>query len=138
MRDQSLVGMMDGDLELVRSGTAVASPARAAFDLLIQEARSAEFKLIPRVRTAVRSVEFQYPDRRRNPFSVHARSGHLLFYLRRPILRPHPELFAAATARFGHVEPNSLGEYRARLHAPTDVADMLDFLREHRAWPMQE
>lgn len=68
---------------------------------------------------------------------MHARAGHLLFYLRRPILRAHPELFAAATARFGPVKPNSRKEYRAWLHTSEEVTDMLGFLREHAAWPMR-
>lgn len=54
---------MHEGVETVRGGTAAGSPVRAAFDLLIGEARSAGFKLIPRVDgTAVPSVEFQYPD----------------------------------------------------------------------------
>ena len=58
------------------------------------------------------AVEFQWSDRKLNPFSVIAQANHLTFYLRRPLLNANDGLFESATAQFGAVKPNALGEYR--------------------------
>ena len=107
-----------------------------AFDYLMAYSRAASFRLLVR-ESEVRAVELQWPDRKRNPFSVQGQASHLNFYLRRPILGEHPGLFDAAVAKFGPVRPNRLGEYRHHLRTIADVDDMLDFLREWQAWPSQ-
>ena len=125
---------MQNDLETVRAIFALQGPAGTALDYILVHARAAGFHLIPRT-SEVKSVELQWPDRRVNPFSVQAHAKHLNFYIRRPVLRTHPDLFEAAVAVFGAVKPNRLGEYRTHLMAVQDVDLMLDFLREHSAWP---
>ncbi len=113
------------------------SPAAAAFEYIIAQARAASFKLVPRT-SEVRSVELQWPDRKQNPFSVQSQAQHLNFYLRRPLLNSHPGLFEAAVDRFGPVKANSLGEYRTHLRTVADVDAMLAFLREQNAWPSRQ
>ena len=85
---------MDARVKLVRSVFAPGSAALAAFDYLLAHAGAAAFKFVP-YESAVRSVELQWPDRQRNPFSAQAHADYINFYLRRPILNEHPELFAA-------------------------------------------
>ncbi len=125
---------MASDFDLVRATLSAAHPAQAAFDYLIAHALAAGFVLVPRT-SEVRSIELQWPDRKRNPFSVQAHTGHVNFYLRRPILSEHPDLFDAAVAVFGPVRANSLGEYRTHLHDVEEAEKMLVFLRTHSAWP---
>jgi 5-methylcytosine-specific restriction protein A len=125
---------MTSDFELVRAVLSASDTARPTFDYLIAHALAAGFALVPRT-NAVRSIELQWPDRRRNPFSVQVSPNHVNFYLRRPILAEHPELFAVAVARFGVVKSNSLDEYRTHLEAVDQAEAMLAFLREHGAWP---
>lgn len=127
---------MDPGLAKVRDVFAIGSGALAAFDYLIAHAGAAGFRLVP-YDSAVRSVELQWPDRQRNPFSVQARPGHVNFYLRGPVLAELPRLFAAATERFGEVKPNGRGEYRRRLFSHAEAAEMLRLLREQGAWPSQ-
>jgi hypothetical protein len=122
------------DFEIVRAETDEGSPARSAFDYLMAHARAAAFVLVPRL-SAVRSIELQYPHVRRNPFSAQARPRHLNFYLRGPILTAVPGLFAAAEAKWEPVPANSLDEYRRHLRNVDEVDEMLDFLRQHGAWP---
>jgi hypothetical protein len=123
------------EVRIIRGGISATSPALTAFDYLIAHAAAAGFRLIPRTAGEVLSVELQYPDRRRNPFSAQTRPEHLNFYLRRPVLRRHEGLFQSAVARYGPVQPNSLGEYRRHLRTTAEVEDMLDFLRDEGAWP---
>lgn len=85
--------------------------------------------------SAVRSIELQYPNKKRNPFSAQAHPQHINFYLRRPILNEHEGLYAAAERQWGVVEPNHLNEYRRHLKTVDDVDEMLSFLRDHEAWP---
>lgn len=125
---------MTAEIAHVRSVFAPHSPALAAFDYLLAHAGAAAFRFIP-YGSAVRSVELQWPDRRRNPFSAQANPNYVNFYLRSPILTEHPELFSSATTRFGRVPKNSRGEYRKRLANPAEVDEMLAFLREQGAWP---
>lgn len=125
---------MGQDFDLVRATFASASPALAAFDYLIAHAGAAAFLFVPRT-NAVRSIELQWPDRRLNPFSAQAHADHVNFYLRRPILNLHPDLFDAAVAAFGPVKANSLNEYRRHLRTVADVDEMLGFLRKRGAWP---
>lgn len=108
----------------------------SAFDCLIAYARAAAFRFVVR-ESEVRSVELQWKDRKRSPFSIQSQANHLNFYLRRPILNNHPGLFEAASARFGSVKPNRLGEYRRHLHTVAEVDEMLQFLRDQGAWPTQ-
>jgi hypothetical protein len=110
------------------------SPVEAAFDYLIAYAKAASFNLIIRT-SAIRAVELQWPDRKLNPFAVIAQANHLTFYLRRPLLNAHASLFKAATAKFGSVKPNALGEYRTHLRGIEDVETLLGFLRQHGVWP---
>jgi hypothetical protein len=98
------------------------------------QARAAAFVLVPRL-SLVRSIELQWPNRNRNPFSAQTHTNHINFYLRVPILNAHVSLFEAAVAKFGPVKPNRLGEYRAHLHTVDEVDAMLAFLRAHEAWP---
>jgi hypothetical protein len=100
----------------------------------MEEATLAGFRLIPRL-SAVKSVELQWRNRRRNPFSAQAHRNHINFYLRRPILNEHPQLFAAAAREFGPVKSNHRDEYRTHLRTRADVDRMLMFLRKQRAWP---
>lgn len=125
---------MTPELAEIRRVFASGSSALAAFDYLLAHARAAAFTLVP-YRSAVRSIELQWPDANRNPYSAQAHSGHINFYLRRPILSAHPELFDAATEKFGKVADNHRGEYRKRLTDVADVDEMLGFLRKHDAWP---
>lgn len=122
------------NFETVRTEFVQGSPVEAAFDYLVAYAKAASF--IPIVRTsAISAVEFQWPDRKLNPYAVIAQANHLTFYLRRPILNAHEGLFDAAAAKFGTVKPNALGEYRTHLKTVDDVEAMLSFLREQAAWP---
>lgn len=125
---------MDSGVALVRNIFAPRSAVLAAFDYLLAHAGAAAFKFVPR-KSAVRSIELQWPDHQRNPFSAQAHANYVNFYLRRPILNRHPQLFAAATRHFGEVKENRLREYRKRLANPAEVDEMLDFLREQGAWP---
>jgi hypothetical protein len=125
--------MMDR-IDAVRQCFASGSPALAAFDHLLEEAKCAGFRLVPRL-SAVRSIELQWPDRRQNPFSAQANPQHINFYLRRPILKEHLQLYLAASREFGQVRPNRLGEYRAHLKTPADVDRMISFLSLNGAWP---
>lgn len=111
---------MNSGLAMVRSVFAPGSAALAAFDYLLAHAGAAAFKFVP-YESAVRSVELQWPDRQRNPFSAQAHADYVNFYLRRPILNEHRQLYAAATTRFGDVKENRLGEYRRRLANPAEV-----------------
>lgn len=126
---------LDEEIAEVRSVLLAGSPACAAFDYLLAQARAADFELVCRVAGAVKAVEFQRPDKKRNPFAAQAARGHVNFYLRVPILAEHPGLFAAAERRFGGTEPNKKGEFRTRLHTVDNARRMLDFLREQNAWP---
>ncbi|WP_139150054.1 hypothetical protein [Sphingobium yanoikuyae] len=125
---------MGDDLSAVRAVLVPASPANAAFDYFIAHARAAAFQLIPRT-SEVRAIELQWPDRKRNPFSIQTQARHLNFYLRRPILEAHHDLFDAAATRFGPIKPNKLGEYRTHIRSVADVDVMLEFLRQRGAWP---
>lgn len=84
---------------------------------------------------AVRAIELQWPDRKLNPFAAQAHPDHVNFYLRRPILNLHPNLFDAAVAVFGPVKANGQNEYRRHLRTVADVDEMLGFLRKQGAWP---
>lgn len=123
--------------ETVRSIFSKKSPALAAFDHLIKQAKTAGYVLVPRVGGRVRSIEIQWAHRRRNPFSIQAQPNHINFYLRGPILSAHKDLFAAATRRFGKVDANSLEEYRTHIRTVREADAMLAFLREHGAWETQ-
>lgn len=126
---------MGEDIQAVRDVLAPGAPALAAFDCLLAHARAAAFRFVSRTSGEVPSVELQWKDRRRNPFSAQAHPHHVNFYLRRPILNEHPGLFAAAERKFGPVVPNRLNEYRTHLRSPQDVDALLDFLRQQGAWP---
>lgn len=115
---------------------AAGSEALAAFDYLLAHVRAASFIPVPRI-SQVHSVELQWAHRRLNPFSIQTQANHLNFYLRVPILKAHPGLFDTASRRFGHVRPNSRGEYRTHLRTVADAESMLDFLREQGAWPAE-
>lgn len=135
-RTVSLVGEKDlNDLEPFRANIRSGSSTLAAFDYLMAYAGAAGFKRIIRASGAVPAVELRHADRQSNPFAVQTRPDHLNFYLRRPALRHHDELFDAATQRFGPVKPNRLGEYRLRLRTCDDVDEMLGFLRLQGVWP---
>lgn len=125
---------MASDLDLVRATLSPSGTARPTFDYLIAYALAAGFVLVPRT-NEVRSIELQWPDRRRNPFSIQVSPNHVNFYLRRPILAEHPGLFDAAVARFGAVKANSLAEYRTHLRTVDEAEAILAFLRKHGAWP---
>jgi hypothetical protein len=125
---------LNNKFENVKVMIATDSPAMTAFDYILTYAEAAGFVFIPRM-SQVRSVEFQWPNRKLNPFSVQGQAGHLNFYLRRPILNEHPGLFEAAVKHYGPVKPNALGEYRKHLHDVKEVDEMLAFLRQQGAWP---
>lgn len=125
----------DEDIAQVRAVIAAGSPARATFDWLLAHALAADFDLVCRVKGEVKAVEFQWPDRDRNPFAAQAARGHVNFYLRHPILAEHPALYDAATRRFSAADANKRGEFRTHLVTVEDARAMLDFLREQSAWP---
>lgn len=127
---------MKDDLARIRGVIGSASPSLQAFDYLLAHARAASFVPVARV-GEVHSIELQWPEQRRNPFSIQTQANHLNFYLRGPILKAHAGLFVAATERFGSVKPNSRGEYRTHIRTVSDAEDMLAFLRESGAWPDQ-
>ena len=93
----------------VRAKFVQGSSVEAAFHYLLAYAKAASFNPIIRS-TVISAVEFQWPDRKLNPFAVITQANHLTFYLRRPILNENVGLFEAATAKFGVVKPNRLGE----------------------------
>lgn len=128
---------LDEEIAEVRSVLLAGSPARAAFDYFLAQARAADFELVCRVVGAVKAVEFRRGDERRNPFAAQTARGHVNFYLRLPILSDHPGLYAAAEHRFGAAEPNRKGEFRTHIHDVDEARHMLEFLREHDAWPRQ-
>lgn len=61
---------MDKEIADVRSVLLKGSTARAAFDFLLIKARAADFELVCRIAGAVKAVEFQRRNERRNPFSM--------------------------------------------------------------------
>jgi len=125
------------DIAQVRAVIMAGTPARATFDYLLAHAEAAGFALVCRITGTVKAVEFQRRDERRNPFAAQAARGHINFYLRQPILAEHPDLYAAAAARFTAADPNKRGEFRTHLTTVDDARAMLDFLREQHAWPRE-
>jgi hypothetical protein len=81
----------------------------------------------------VAAVDFQ-DGTRRNLYSVTANSEHLLFYLRAPAQQRAPHLLAAAVARYGEQELNSLGEYRIPITTMSEAQALLAWLRDTDAW----
>ncbi len=128
---------MDEEIAEVRAVLLAGSSARAAFDYFLAQARAADFELVCRVAGAVKAVEFQRRDKRLNPFAAQVARKHINFYLRLPILSDHPSLYAAAEHRFGGARPNRRGEFRTHIHNVDEARQMLEFLREHDAWPRQ-
>jgi hypothetical protein len=126
---------LNREIAIVRKKFDNGTPALPAFDYLLAQARAAAFRLVPRSRGKVLSVEIQLPDRRRNYFSAQAHARHVNFYLRSPALEADAGLFTAAEARFGAVEPNRRGEYRTHLHDQDEVDAMLALLRTRGGWP---
>jgi hypothetical protein len=128
---------MDEKIAIVRERINAASSARVAFDYLIAYAEAAGFRVVPYTAGLVPSVELQWADRRRNPFSLQAHPGHINFYLRSPIVKSHPGLFEAARRAFGPVGMNQRDEYRTHVRDIVQADEMLDFLRRHGAWPSE-
>lgn len=65
------------------------------------------------------------------PYSFIVNNGNLLFYLRAPALKSHPELRAQAIQRFGdRVEPhpNSANETTVRIRSPEDAIAIADLV----------
>lgn len=105
----------------------------AALSYLLARSKDAGYRPVYR-NSRVKSVQFQNGDGR-NPFSVIANPGHLLFYLRQPALSGTAGLQSAAVARYGPQPENERREYRVRIHSGREAEDLLTWLENLGAWP---